>query len=196
MVPDAQPQICRPEHFSGGGVEPPRGTCHSVVPLPPIWSCQMNRSHFTFGWKYIIAIHPHVGSATASCVFYVRVRPWGRAGTARVPIQSVDPLMKVAGSEINLLKTLVSLHRPDHIHPPTPPCMCLTPRLHKHTHTHSSPLPFCPPTPLFLFSPYSVYPSLYRSRSWSRNFTSWWGLFIMVKRCIYLGCLNGRHYSL
>lgn len=146
-------------------------------------------------WLEVHHCHSFPCGFTASCVFYVRVRPWGRAGAARVPIQSVDPLMKVAHSEINLLKTLVSLHRPDYIHPPTPLCVCLTPpsaHTHTHIHLHS---PSAPPPP-FLFLPYSVYPSLYRSWSWPRNFTSWWGLFIMVKRCIYLGCLNGRHYSL
>lgn len=100
---------------------------------------------------------------------YAYVWPWGRRGTARVPIQSMNPLMKVADSKINLPKTLVSLHRPDYIHPLFLPS-------HLHTHT-------------FIFGP--ILPPLAPVPSSSPSFFSCFTLFI--PHCTAVG--HGRGIS-
>lgn len=182
------------------------GTYRTVVPAHSFrrvrWAGHTSRLGGSTSLLFILSPLPLCDYHCCLLRDYMRVWLWGRVETVRVPFQSIKQLMRVADSKINLLKTLVSLHCPNYIYPPSP-VVCVWPiLLYVRSHTFI-PTPLPPPrpflSPLFLLSPYSVYlslPSLYRSWSRRRNFTSWWGLFIIVKRCIYLRRLNGCHYIL
>lgn len=135
----------------------PRGTYHTVVPAHSFrrvrWAGHTSRLGGSTSLLFILLPLPLCDYHCCLLRVYMRVWLWGRVETVWVPFQSIKQLMRVADSKINLLKTLVSLHRPNYIYLLSP-VVCVWPILYirsptqTHIHFHS---PSATPSSSFSF---------------------------------------------